>query len=68
LEKNYKEENEKIKSIEKDILNKYFNNKNTLYINDQIYYRSSSLFSTMNIILYDDEDWEKKQRDDFRQN
>ena len=61
LEKNYKEENEKIKSIEKDILNKYFNNKNTLYINDQIYYRSSSLFSTMNIILYDDEDWEKNK-------
>ena len=43
LEKNYKEENEKIKSIEKEVLNKYFNNKNTLYINDQIYYRSSSL-------------------------
>ena len=61
LEKNYKEENEKIKEIEKDILNKYFNNKNTLYINDQIYYRSSSLFSTMNIILYDDEDWEKNK-------
>ena len=61
LEKNYKEKNEKIKSIEKDILNKYFNNKNTLYINDQIYYRSSSLFSTMNIILYDDEDWEKNK-------
>ena len=61
LEKNYKEENEKIKSIEKDILNKYFNNKNTLYINDQIYYRSSSLFSTMNIILYDDEEWEKNK-------
>jgi len=61
LEKNYKEENEKIKSIEKDILNKYFNNKNTLYINDQIYYRSSSLFSTMNITLYDDEDWEKNK-------
>ena len=59
LEKNYKEENEKIKSIEKEVLNKYFNNKNTLYINDQIYYRSSSLFSTMNIILYDDEEWEK---------
>ena len=61
LEKNYKEKNEKIKSIEKDILNKYFSNKNTLYINDQIYYRSSSLFSTMNIILYDDEDWEKNK-------
>jgi len=62
LEKNYKEKNEKIKSIEKDILNKYFSNKNTLYINDQIYYRSSSLFSTMNIILYDDEDWEKNKK------
>jgi hypothetical protein len=61
LEKNYKEENEKIKSIEKEVLNKYFNNKNTLYINDQIYYRSSSLYSTINIILYDDEEWEKNK-------
>jgi hypothetical protein len=62
LEKNYKEENEKMKSIEKDVLNKYFNNKKTLYINDQIYYRSSSLYSTMNIILYDDEEWEKNKK------
>ena len=62
LEKNYKEENEKIKSIEKEVLNKYFNNKKTLYINDQIYYRSSSLYSTMNIILYDDEEWEKNKK------
>lgn len=61
LEKNYKEENGKIKSIEKEILNKYFNNKKTLYINDQIYYRSSSLYSTMNIILYEDEEWEKNK-------
>ena len=61
LEKIYKEENEKIKSIEKEVLNKYFNNKKTLYINDQIYYRSSSLFSTMNIFLYDDEEWEKNK-------
>ena len=62
LEKNYKEENEKMKSIEKEVLNKYFNNKKTLYINDQIYYRSSSLYSTMNIILYDDEEWEKNKK------
>ena len=62
LDKNYKEENEKIKSIEKEVLNKYFNNKKTLYINDQIYYRSSSLYSTMNIILYDDEEWEKNKK------
>ena len=61
LAKNYKEKNEKIKSIEKEVLNKYFNNNKTLYINDQIYYRSSSLFSTMNIILYDDEEWEKNK-------
>jgi hypothetical protein len=30
-------------------------------INDQIYYRSSSLYSTINIILYDDEEWEKNK-------
>ena len=65
LEKDYKEKNEKLNSIEKNILNEYFNNKNTLYLNDQIYYRNKLLLSTMNIILYDEEEWEKNKETIF---
>ena len=61
LEKDYKEKNEKISSIEKNILEKYFNNKNTLYLNDQIYYRNTLLLSTLNIFLYNDEEWEESK-------
>ena len=61
LEKDYKEKNEKLNSVEKNILNEYFNNKNTLYLNDQIYYRNKLLLSTMNIFLYDEEEWEKNK-------
>ena len=61
LEKDYKEKNEKNASIEKNILEKYFNNKNTLYLNDQIYYRNTLLLSTLNIFLYNDEEWEESK-------
>ena len=61
LEKDYKEKNEKLNSVEKNILNEYFNNRNTLYLNDQIYYRNKLLLSTMNIFLYDEEEWEKNK-------
>ena len=61
LEKDYKEKNEKLNSVEKNILNEYFNNKNTLYLNDQIYYRNKLLLSIMNIFLYDEEEWEKNK-------
>ena len=56
LEKDYIEKNEKRISLEKDILDKYFNNKNTLYLNDQIYYRNTSLLSTINIFFNNDEE------------
>ena len=61
LEKDYKEKNEKILLIEKNILQEYFNNKNTLYLNDQIYYRNTLLLSTINIILFNEEEWEKNK-------
>ena len=61
LEKEYIEKNEKINSIEKNILNEYFSNKNSLYLNDQIYYRDSLLLSTINIFLYEDEEWDKNK-------
>ena len=52
LEKDYKEKNENILLIEKNILQEYFNDKNTLYLNDQIYYRNTLLLSTIKIIIY----------------
>ena len=61
LDKDYKEKNNKIISLEKNILEKYFNNKNTLYLNDQIYYRNTLLLSTLNIFLYTEEEWEKNK-------
>ena len=61
LEKDYIEKNEKRISLEKDILDKYFNNKNTLYLNDQIYYRNTSLLSTINIFFNNDEEWDKNK-------
>ena len=61
LEKDYIEKNEKLSLIQKNILEKYFNNKNTLYLNDQIYYRNTLLLSTLNIFLFNDEEWEKNK-------
>ena len=61
LEKEYIEKNEKLILIQKNILEEYFNNKNTLYLNDQIYYRNTLLLSTLNIFLYNDEEWEKNK-------
>ena len=61
LEKEYIEKNENLKLFEKDILNKYFNNKNTLYLNEQIYHRTTSILSTLNIFLYNTDEWEKKK-------
>ena len=61
IEKVYIEKNEKRLSLEKKILEKYFNNKNTLYLNDQIYYKNTTLLSTMNIFLYNEEEWEKSK-------
>ena len=61
LEKEYIEKNENLKLFEKDILNKYFNNKNTLYLNEQIYHRTTSILSTLNIFLYNNDEWEKKK-------
>ena len=61
LEKEYIEKNENLKLFEKDILNKYFNNKNTLYLNEQIYHRATSILSTLNIFLDNTDEWEKKK-------
>lgn len=61
IDNDYIKKNEKIIAIEKDILNQYFNNKNTLYLNDQIYYRNTLLLSVINIFLYDNEEWEKNK-------
>ena len=61
LEKEYIEKNENLKLIEKDILNNYFNNKNTLYLNEQIFHRTTSIYSTINIFLYGKDDWEKNK-------
>ena len=61
LEKEYIEKNENLKLFEKDILNKYFNNKNTLYLNEQIYHRTTSILSALNIFLYNKDEWEKSK-------
>ena len=61
LEKEYIEKNENLKLFEKDILNKYFNNKNTLYLNEQIYHRTTSILSALNIFLYNKDEWEKNK-------
>ena len=61
LEKEYIEKNENLKLFEKDILNNYFNNKNTLYLNEQIFHRTTSIYSTINIFLYNKDDWEKNK-------
>ena len=60
LEEEYSERNKKLILLEKDILNKYFNDKNNLYLNEQIYHRKTSLLSNINIFLFTDEDWEQK--------
>ena len=59
LEKEYKEKNNNLILLEQDILNKYFNNKDTLYLNDQIYHRVTSILTTLNIFLFNDEEWEQ---------
>ena len=61
LEKEYIEKNENLKLFEKDILNQYFNNKNTLYLNEQIYHRTTSILSALNIFLYNKDEWEKNK-------
>ena len=61
LEKEYVEKNENLKLFEKDILNQYFNNKNTLYLNEQIYHRTTSILSALNIFLYNKDEWEKNK-------
>ena len=61
LEKEYVEKNENLKLFEKDILNKYFNNKNTLYLNEQIYHRTTSILSALNIFLYNKDECEKNK-------
>ena len=61
LEEEYSERNKKLILLEKDILNKYFNNKNNLYLNEQIYHRKTSLLSILNIFLYTDEEWEQNK-------
>ena len=57
LEQEYKEKNNNLILLEKDVLNKYFNNKTTLYLNDQIYHRTTSILSMLNIIFYNEEEW-----------
>jgi hypothetical protein len=57
-EKDYIKKNKDLISIEKDILNQYFNNKNTLYLNDQIYYRNTLLLSILNVFLFNNEEWD----------
>ena len=59
LEKEYKEKNNNLILLEQDILNQYFNNKDTLYLNDQIYHRVTSILTTLNIFFFNDEEWEQ---------
>ena len=61
LEKEYKEKNNDLILMEKDILNKYFNNKNSLYLNEQIHHRATSILTTLNIFFFSDEEWEKNK-------
>ena len=59
LEKEYKEKNNNLILLEQDILNQYFNNKDTLYLNDRIYHRVTSILTTLNIFFFNDEEWEQ---------
>ena len=61
LEKEYKEKNNNLILLKQNILNKYFNNKDTLYLNDQIYHRVTSILSTLNIFFFTDEEWEQNK-------
>ena len=61
LEEEYKDKNNDIILLEKDILNKYFSDKTTLYLSDQIYHRTTSLLSTLNIFFYCEEEWEQNK-------
>ena len=61
LEKEYKEKNNDLILMEKDILNKYFNNKNSLYLNEQIHHRATSILTTLNIFFFSDVEWEKNK-------
>ena len=61
FEKEYKEKNNNLLLLEKDVLNTYFNNKNTLYLNEQIYHRATTILSTLNIFFFNEEKWENKK-------
>ena len=59
LEKEYKKKNNNLILLEQDILNQYFNNKDTLYLNDRICHRVTSILTTLNIFFFNDEEWEQ---------
>ena len=61
LNKDYLEKNKNFILFKKGILTKYFNDKNTLYLNEQIYHRATSLLSTLNIFLYNESEWEQNK-------
>ena len=61
LNKDYLEKNKNFILFQKGILTKYFNDKNTLYLNEQIYHRATSLLSTLNIFLYNESEWEQNK-------
>ena len=61
LNKDYLEKNKNFILFQKGILTKYFNDKNTLYLNEQIYHRETSLLSTLNIFLYNESEWEQNK-------
>ena len=59
LEQEYSKQNENLILFEKNILNKYFNNKNSLYLTEQIYHRTTSIFTTLNVFLFNEEEWKQ---------
>ena len=61
LNKDYLEKNKNFILFQKGILTKYFNDKNTLYLNEQIYHRATALLSTLNIFLYNESEWEQNK-------
>ena len=44
-----------------NILIKYFNGKNALYLNEQVYHRKTLLLSTLNIFLFNEDEWNKNK-------
>ena len=59
LEQESSKQNENLILFEKNILNKYFNNKNSLYLTEQIYHRKTSIFTTLNVFLFNEEEWKQ---------